>query len=100
MNRSILFLIIFFNLINLHAQKEIKKDSLEITNGTFLKEHENFLADYRSQNWEKALIHIDKYRLSQPKFTLYYTLFLDRINELSKKQLPENWSGVFIAETK
>ena len=29
MNRSILFLIIFFNLINLHAQKEIKKDSLE-----------------------------------------------------------------------
>lgn len=30
MNRSILFLIIFFNLINLHAQKEIKKDSLEI----------------------------------------------------------------------
>ena len=77
-----------------------KKDSLEITNGTFLKEHENFLADYRSQNWEKALIHIDKYRLSQPKFTLYYTLFLDRINELSKKQLPENWSGVFIAETK
>ena len=29
MNRSILFLIIFFNVINLHAQKEIKKDSLE-----------------------------------------------------------------------
>ena len=29
MNRSILFFIIFFNLINLHAQKEIKKDSLE-----------------------------------------------------------------------
>ncbi len=29
MNRSLLFLIIFFNLINLHAQKEIKKDSLE-----------------------------------------------------------------------
>ena len=29
MNRSILFLIIFFNLINLYAQKEIKKDSLE-----------------------------------------------------------------------
>ena len=29
MNKLILFLIIFFNLINLHAQKEIKKDSLE-----------------------------------------------------------------------
>ena len=29
MNRSILFFIIFFNLINLHSQKEIKKDSLE-----------------------------------------------------------------------
>jgi len=29
MNRSILFFIIFFNLINLRAQKEIKKDSLE-----------------------------------------------------------------------
>ena len=29
MNRSILFLIIFFNLINLYSQEEIKKDSLE-----------------------------------------------------------------------
>tara|TARA_A100001035_G_C27784494_1_gene503588 strand:+ start:76 stop:2259 length:2184 start_codon:yes stop_codon:yes gene_type:complete len=66
----------------------------------FLNDHKNFLVNYRNQNWNKAIEHIDKYRFSKPEFTLYYTLFLDRIDELSKKPLPKDWSGVFIAETK
>ena len=66
----------------------------------FLNDHKNFLVNYRNQNWKKALEHIDKYRFSKPEFTLYYTLFLERIDELSKKPLPKDWSGVFIAETK
>ena len=66
----------------------------------FLSDHKNFLVNYRNQNWNEALEHIDKYRFSKPEFTLYYTLFLERIDELSKKTLPKDWSGVFIAETK
>ena len=70
------------------------------TKNDFLGDHQNFLLNYRSQNWNKAKEHIDKYRFSKPEFTLYYTLFLERIDELSKQNLPEDWSGVFIAETK
>ena len=66
----------------------------------FLIEHQNFLENYRSQNWLKAKEHIDKYRLSKTEFTLYYSLFLERIDELSKQTLPNDWSGVFIAKTK
>ena len=66
----------------------------------FLIEHQNFLENYRSQNWLKAKEHIDKYRFSKTEFTLYYSLFLERIDELSKQTLPNDWSGVFIAKTK
>jgi adenylate cyclase len=66
----------------------------------FLEEHQDFLKNYRSQNWLKAKEHIDKYRFSKTEFTLYYSLFLERIDELSKQTLPEDWSGVFIAKTK
>ena len=76
-----------------------KVDS-EIADDDFLTEHQDFLKNYRSQNWLKAREHIDKYRFSKTKFTLYYSLFLDRIDELSKQTLPDDWSGVFIAKTK
>ena len=76
-------------------------DKTEIdTDKAFFEDHQNFLVNYRSQNWNKAKEHIDKYRFSKPEFNLYYTLFLERIDELSKQTLPENWSGVFIAENK
>ena len=76
-------------------------DKTEIdTDKAFFEDHQNFLVNYRSQNWNKAKEHIDKYRFSKPEFNLYYTLFLERIDELSKKTLPKNWSGVFIAENK
>ena len=83
------------NIYTVFDKKE-KIDEQEV----FLEDHNDFLVNYRNQNWNKALEHIDKYRFSKPEFTLYYTLFLERINELSKKPLPEDWSGVFIAETK
>ena len=72
----------------------------EVAYEVFYEEHMDFLKNYRSKNWDKAKQHIDKYRLSIPEFTLYYTLFLNRIDELSKKSLPEDWSGIFAAETK
>ena len=66
----------------------------------FLSEHKEFLMKYRSKKWLEAKEHIDKYRFSKPEFTLYYTLFLERIDELSKQDLPNDWSGVFVAKTK
>ena len=76
-----------------------KEDSETIDEG-FLTEHQHFLNNYRSQNWQKAKGHIDKYRFSKAEFTLYYSLFLERIDELSKQAFPDDWSGVFIAKTK
>ena len=66
----------------------------------FVEQHKQFLASYRKQDWVNARKHIDKYRFSKPEFTLYYTLFLERIDELSTQILPEDWSGVYVAETK
>ena len=77
-----------------------KSWNAEVAYEVFYEEHMDFLKNYRSKNWDKAKQHIDKYRLSIPEFTLYYTLFLNRIDELSKQSLPEDWSGIFAAETK
>ena len=77
-----------------------KSWTAEVAYEVFYKEHMDFLKNYRNKNWDKAKQHIDKYRLSIPEFTLYYTLFLNRIDELSKQSLPEDWSGIFAAETK
>ena len=83
------------NIYTVFNKKELKDEK-----EAFLEDHKNFLDNYRNQNWEKAREHIDKYRFSKPEFTLYYTLFLERIDELSKQTLPKDWSGVFIADTK
>ena len=77
-----------------------KIEDSEIADEVFLLEHQDFLKNYRSQNWLKAREHINKYRFSKNEFTLYYSLFLERIDELSKQTLPNDWSGVFIAKTK
>ena len=74
------------------------KETLKDNN--FLEDHNEFLKNYRSQNWEQARDHINKYRFSRPEFTLYYSLFFERIDELSKEILPEDWSGVFVAKAK
>ena len=66
----------------------------------FMKEHSEFLENYRAKKWDEAIEHIEKYRFSIPEFTLYYTLFFERINELSKQSLPEDWAGVFVATSK
>ncbi len=82
------------SIFTVFDNKEILKDS------NFLEDHNEFLKNYRSQNWEQARDHINKYRFSRPEFTLYYSLFFERIDELSKEILPEDWSGVFVAKSK
>ena len=82
------------SIYTVFENKETLKDS------NFLEDHNEFLKNYRSQNWEQARDHINKYRFSRPEFTLYYSLFFERIDELSKEILPEDWSGVFVAKAK
>ena len=66
----------------------------------FIKDHNEFLSQYRAQKWQEALDHIKKYQSQIHEFHLYYDLFLRRINEL-KENPPENdWQGVFIADFK
>ena len=76
------------------------KENFNVSDEDFFEEHQDFLKNYRSQNWPEAKEHIDKYRFSKTEFTLYYSLFLERIDELSKQTLPNDWSGVFIAKSK
>ena len=66
----------------------------------FIKDHNEFLSQYRAQKWQEALDHIKKYQSQIHEFHLYYDLFLRRINEL-KENPPENdWQGVFVADFK
>ena len=66
----------------------------------FIKDHNEFLSQYRAQKWQEALDHIKKYQSQIHEFRLYYDLFLRRINEL-KENPPENdWQGVFVADFK
>ena len=66
----------------------------------FIKDHNEFLSQYRAQKWQEALDHIKKYQSQIHEFRLYYDLFSQRINEL-KENPPENdWQGVFVADFK
>ncbi len=84
--------------VSIYTVFEELKDTSDIEN--FMKEHIQFLSNYRSKKWDDAMKHIDKYRFSIPEFTLYYTLFFERINDLSKQSLPDEWAGVYVATTK
>ncbi len=74
--------------------------SFEIILEEFMTEHEEFLKNYRNQKWPEALSHIEKYKFSVPEFTLYYTLFFDRIKNLIENKPDKDWSGVYVAKDK
>ena len=65
-----------------------------------MTEHEEFLRNYRNQKWSEALSHIEKYKFSVQEFTLYYTLFFDRIKNLIENKPDKDWSGVYVAKDK
>ena len=78
--------------------KEVDKgiETLE----TFAQAHNNFLVHYRSQEWDLASQHIQKYQNEIKEFSLYYDLFSKRIDELKQDPPDKNWQGVFIADFK
>ena len=66
----------------------------------FIKDHNEFLSQYRAQKWQEALDHIKKYQSQIHEFHLYYDLFLRRINELKENPPKNDWQGVFVADFK
>lgn len=60
------------------------------------------LAQYRNQNWEDALIAIDKARIADEEkaLTTLYDLYESRIREFIANPPPPGWDGVFALQTK
>lgn len=70
-------------------------DARVYTQLSLLNDAQNF---YKNKNWEKAkAIFIQLQKMS---FCPLYGLYLERIAQLEKTALPENWNGVFKHEQK
>ena len=55
---------------------------------------------YRTQNWEGVKRHILFYKEKVPSFNLYYELISNRVEEYIENPPPNDWKGVFEAQTK
>ena len=75
-------------------------DCGSINPDTFKQDHLAFLQNYRSQAWDKAQQHIDKYQSAIPNFTHYYGLFAQRIKAMQANPPGSEWIGVFVAQSK
>lgn len=73
----------------------------EAVNLTGKLTHNDFLKYYRNRDWETALKYnktLKKYFNGELKY--YYDMMEDRINELKDANLPDNWDGVYRANSK
>ena len=65
------------------------------------KDHIKFLELYRDQDWPMARRWAEEQRGEfDGKMSAYYSMMIDRIQELRKKPKVDNWSGVYVATTK
>jgi adenylate cyclase len=63
--------------------------------------HDLMLAYYRKQQWDKAINAINELKGEfDGSMDHYYDLWLERIEEMRNKSLPENWDGTYIATSK
>jgi adenylate cyclase len=63
--------------------------------------HNNMLSLYRAQEWDFAkLIITDLYGKFDGQMDRYYSLWVDRIEEMRVANLPKDWDGVFRATSK
>lgn len=63
--------------------------------------HELMLAHYRKQQWEQAIKLCNELQGEfDGQLDHYYELWLERIEEMRAKGLPEDWDGVFRATSK
>ena len=66
----------------------------------FSKDHEEFLHNYRNQQWDIALNFIEKWEQQVTEFDLYYAIFKDRIKDMKLNLADPNWNGAYVATTK
>ena len=66
----------------------------------FSKDHEEFLHNYRNQQWDIALNFIQKWEQQVIEFDLYYAIFKDRIKDMKQNLADPNWNGAYVATTK
>ena len=66
----------------------------------FSKDHEEFLHNYRNQQWDIALNFIEKWEQQVVEFDLYYAIFKDRIKDMKLNLADPNWNGAYVATTK
>jgi adenylate cyclase len=63
--------------------------------------HESMLGHYRKQQWSDAVVLIDKLKgRFNGYMDQYYELWLERIEDMKNASLPEDWDGVFRAQSK
>lgn len=63
--------------------------------------HNEFLAAYRAQDWDKAKQAMQKgQNLLNGVMHDYYAIFAERIEEFLESPLPKDWDGVYIAKSK
>ena len=66
----------------------------------FSREHEEFLRNYRKQQWDIALNFIEKWEQHVSEFDLYYAIFKDRIEDMKLNLADPKWNGAYVATTK
>ena len=65
------------------------------------RQHEKFLFFYRKQAWQLALRWLNDLEFEfNGMMRDYYDMMGDRIEQLQKEDLPEDWDGVYRATTK
>lgn len=63
--------------------------------------HNTMLRAYRNQQWSVAIELVEQLKGSfDHQMDEYYGIWLDRIREMSKSNLPKNWDGVHRAQSK
>jgi len=68
---------------------------------TYLKTHEDFIKNYRRQDWDQALKYIKVLRNAfKGELNEYYGMMEERIEELRNANLPADWDGVYRATSK
>ncbi|MEL0310233.1 MAG: adenylate/guanylate cyclase domain-containing protein, partial [Gammaproteobacteria bacterium] len=65
-----------------------------------INDHEEFLQNYRDQQWDIALNFIQKWEQQVKEFDLYYAIFKDRIKDMKQNLADPNWNGAYVAKTK
>ena len=66
----------------------------------FSKDHEEFLQNYRNQQWDIALNFVQKWEQQVVEFDLYYAIFKDRIKDMKLNLADLKWNGAYVATTK